>query len=184
MDKGSHDNKYLQSSYVKYGKENFKWEIIKYLEKVENKEKLREELLKWEQHYIDRYIVEGSVDSNICYNLAPTAGSVLGTKNPMTEETKKKISEATKGKNLGKEPPNKGTKMSEEQRVLLSSIAIKTKRKPPSREGLGHTEETKKKMSKRMEGNNYGSKLKGIPKSEETKKKIKESWKKRKENKG
>ena len=37
-----HRNKYLQSSFNKYKEENFKWEVIKYIEKLEDKKELKQ----------------------------------------------------------------------------------------------------------------------------------------------
>ena len=73
-----HNNRHLQKSYNKHGKDNFKFEL---LEIVEDKEKLIER----EQFYINEYIIEDKkgnkiVDSSRCYNILPVAGSRLGIK--------------------------------------------------------------------------------------------------------
>ena len=76
-----HGNDYLQKAYNKYGKDNFIFEIISY---IEDKTKL----IEYEQKWLDFFNPE--------YNILKTAGSPLGTK--MSDETRKKISESKKGK--------------------------------------------------------------------------------------
>lgn len=84
--KGSkHYNKHLQSSYNKYGLDNFTFEIIEYVEDI-NK------LIEIEQFWIDKLNV---CNDNYGYNISPTAGSCLGVK--ASEETKKKMSIKNKG---------------------------------------------------------------------------------------
>lgn len=77
-----HTNNHLQSAWNKYGKENFKFEIIN----ICNKE--REKLLSNEQYYLD------TLSTN--YNILKTAGSTKGRK--MSEEAKLKISMSNLGK--------------------------------------------------------------------------------------
>lgn len=135
-----HQNRFLQRAYNKNLKVDFILEILEYCEV--------EKLIQREQYYIDNLKPE--------YNLTPTAGSSLGVKHSaetrkrmslakqqMTEETKRKMSEA-----------NKGRKLSEEHKRRISE----------GRKGRKFTEETKKKMSLAS---------KGKPKSEEHKRKIK-----------
>lgn len=98
---GKHRNKHLQRSYNKYGKKNFTFSVVEYVEVLED-------LIDREQYYMDRY------DWGMLYNLNPTAGSCLGIKRSdemkeklrkfhtgrkHTEESKKKMSESTSGKN-------------------------------------------------------------------------------------
>jgi group I intron endonuclease len=163
--KGIHVNNHLQFAVKKYEIENFKFDIVKYVEKIEDKQKLKEELLKWEQHYLNDYVVNGKVDSNRCYNICITAGSRLGM--PPTfkgrkhsEESKKKVSESNKGEKNGMygkvgilspnyervksaeerekiSRGNKGKKHSDETKKILKELST----------GRLHTEETKKKLS-------------------------------------
>ena len=93
-----HHNKHFQSSYNKYGKENFCFIILELCEK--------EKCIEREQYYIDTLLPE--------YNKSPTAGSMLGNK--LSEETKEKISKANKGKTGHK----LGQKLSEETKKRLS----------------------------------------------------------------
>lgn len=78
-----HSNCYLQNTYNKYGKEIFKFEVLEFVKTIE-------ELLSKEQYYIELY--------NVCnkdkgYNLVVDA-----TRNILSEESKKKISKALKGR--------------------------------------------------------------------------------------
>jgi hypothetical protein len=82
-----HCNRYLQRSYNKYGKENFRFVVLEYVIDPEI-------LLKREQWWLDIFY-----DKKHCYNINPTAGSRLGVKH--TEKAKKKMSKAKKGKILG-----------------------------------------------------------------------------------
>lgn len=87
LNKGIHENAYLQNAWNKYGSENFIFEII---EIVANKEII----LEREQHYLDLY---KSYDQKIGYNIHKIAGSALGFKHD--EETKKQMSEKASGEN-------------------------------------------------------------------------------------
>lgn len=116
---GIHSNKHLQNAWIKYGKEGFKFCILKIIDDTENftDTKLRE----LETKYIQKTMC---YKPEIGYNFIP-GGS--GTSNlPCSEETKKKISEANKGK----EAYNKGIPMSEEQKSLLKEVNRRKKGKP------------------------------------------------------
>lgn len=88
-----HGNRYLQNSFDKYGEDNFIFEI---LEPVEDKNNL----IVREQYWIDTL---NACNKNIGYNLAPTAGSLLGVKR--SQESKIKISQAKIGKFKGELSP-------------------------------------------------------------------------------
>lgn len=83
-----HHSNYLQNAYNKYGKENFVFEILEEVNDIN-------ELITREQKWIDELKPE--------YNMTLIAGlnSHLGMKR--SEETKKKISEALKGKKISQE---------------------------------------------------------------------------------
>ncbi len=87
-----HHSVYLQNAYKKYGKENFVFEILEYVNEIN-------ELINREQFWIDEINPE--------YNMTLIAGlkSHLGMKR--SEETKKKISEALKGKKISEEHKKK-----------------------------------------------------------------------------
>ncbi len=94
LSKNKHGNSRLQRAFNKYGKENFKFEII---EEIFEKTKL----LEREQYYLDTLLYaqeyikkENDKFKQLGYNINPTAGSFLG--NTHTERTKNKIRETNK----------------------------------------------------------------------------------------
>jgi group I intron endonuclease len=113
LNRRDHYNKKLQNAWNKHGKENFTFEII---EEVLDKSKLIER----EQHYLDTL--------NPWYNVCKSAGNTLGADfynsksfkqkmrkskiesayykdvlcKPRSDETKRKMSEAQKGRTLSK----------------------------------------------------------------------------------
>lgn len=92
--KGVHHSATLQRSWVKYGKEAFKFTV---LESVPN----TKVLLQREQFWIDSEQCIGRLG----YNMSPTAGSPLGVKH--TESARKNMSAAHKGKVLTEEHKRK-----------------------------------------------------------------------------
>lgn len=122
-----HVNKHLQSAVIKYGIENFKFEVMLYLEKLDCKVKLREDLLNYENLELSKYKKEdGSIDQSKCYNSRIYAESNLGIKlYTPSDETKKKQRIAKIGKKLSK------THVNRIQR---------------SRKGYTHSKETKEKI--------------------------------------
>lgn len=118
LKKKRHTNRYLQSSYNKYGKKNFKFEIIKF---VENKKKL----IFYEQKFID---LTFSFNRNFGYNLCeiadrPTKGKKIS----------KKHKEAISIRNSGRNSYWFGKKFSKEHRKKLCesrSNQIMTNNKP------------------------------------------------------
>jgi len=89
-----HTNKYLQNSANKHGIDCFFGEILETVMNVND-------LLTVEQKYLDLYYD----NQDTCYNMCPKAGSALGRKH--SEETKRKISEAHKGKTVSQETRKK-----------------------------------------------------------------------------
>lgn len=83
-----HRSKYLQNCYNKYGEDSLKFEVIH--ECISDK---KEDILRDEQFYIDTLNPE--------FNTLKIAGSSLGYK--PTEESRKKMSEAQKGKKHSEE---------------------------------------------------------------------------------
>lgn len=150
LKKNNHPNQHLQNAYNFYGKGKLFFEIIEYIEP--NKEKLIER----EQYYIDLLKPE--------YNILKNAYNNLGYKH--TDETRKKMSKSSKGKLKSKKHSQ--------------NISNGLKGKPKSeihKLHLKKSDEWKKKRSESMIGEknaNYGKKL-----SEEQKKKISETCKKR-----
>lgn len=116
---GIHPNKHLQNAWIKYGKEGFKFQILKIIDNVENF--TDKQLRDLETEYIQKTMC---YKPEIGYNFIPGG---LGTSNlPCSEETKRKISEANKGR----EAHNKGIPMSEEQKSLLKAINREKRGKP------------------------------------------------------
>ena len=161
--KGNHHcNILLQNAYNKYGKKNFKFRILLYCKPSK--------LTKYEQIFVDYYIPETLY--NICTECVGSRFGVI-----LSEETKRKISEANSGKNS----PMYGKHHSEEAKRKMSKakhgknslmygkhLSEKTKRKiSEANSGKNHpmygkhpSEETRKKMSKIKGGeNNPNSKL-------------------------
>ncbi len=184
-DRFRHHSPHLQYAWNKYGEEGFVFEILEFCEPT------KEKLLQLEQIWMDSlcsYLPEYG------YNICRVAGSCLGVK--LSEEHKRKISEANLGKKLSEETKRKiskaaqGRKLSEEQKkkLLAANLGKKmsegTKRKiSKASRGRRHTEEAKKKMSEARRGKklteeqkkklleaNLGRKL-----SEEHKRKISEA---------
>lgn len=80
LKRGDHYNSYLQSSWSKYGEENFEFGVLEYLDDAD-------ELITREQVYLDLY---ESYDSANGYNILRFAGSALGHRH--TELTRQKMS--------------------------------------------------------------------------------------------
>jgi group I intron endonuclease len=129
--RGSH-NFPLRRAMKKYGAENFQFDILVLCEP--------ENLTFVEQDQIDYWKkVKGWKNM---YNICPTAGSMLGVKH--SEETKQKLSEAAKGKQL-----------SEEHKQKISE-ALKGKKHPMF--GRQHSAETKKLLSDALKEKRVGNK--------------------------
>lgn len=115
---GIHTNKHLQSAWNKYGEENFKFEVI---ETIDDEIFTNEYLRDLETKYIQE---SKCYKDSIGYNFIPGG---IGTLNlPCSEEKKRKISDANKGK----ETWNKGVSMSEEQKEKLREINRVRRGKP------------------------------------------------------
>lgn len=147
--KQCHHNPKIQHHYNKYGEADLEFKVIVCCDK--------ETLIAYEQFYIDAL--------NPYFNICRNAGNTLGQKpwlgRKMSEETKKKLSIANKGKRKGiKGKPlsperiqhlreiNTGRKMSLESRQKMSAA-----KKGKPRAGRPHTEESKRKMSIARMGN-------------------------------
>ena len=121
LNRNKSDNKYLQEDYNKYGKENFKFEIIEECKK--------DNLLERETYWINNY---KGIFSKYTYNEKDRNGyndeykynlskSVSGSKNGMYGKKHKKESIEIMRKKVS--IANKGKKRSEECKKLLSEIA-------------------------------------------------------------
>jgi len=122
-------------------------------------------------------------------------GSGGSTGGIVSEETRKKLSAALKGRKITEEErkkrsiSRKGKKKSKEWvekvaaanrgKVRSEEVKLRQSVLQKGRPGTPHTEETKRKMSEQRKGNQYH---KGYAHSQETREKMREAWKKRKEN--
>ena len=135
----------LQRAWNKYGEGAFEFKPLLYCDKSN--------LLFYEQRAIDALNGNG-------YNLNPTAGSSLGMKH--TEESRKKMSKANKGRfpseetkrklsraNKGRLGTFKGRTHTEETKRKISEAA---KGRPNPFKGRTHTKESRRKMSKAAKG--------------------------------
>lgn len=150
--KGDHCNCHLQNACNFYGIEAFDFIIIELCS--------TEDLIEREQYYINLLIPH---DPNIGYNFCRTAGSVLGR--AMSEQTKRKISDANKGRKLSKwqiellRGINSGIKHSPEHRLKITvgntgkKMSDEAKLKiSAGNKGKIRTEEQNKAHSKAMKG--------------------------------
>ena len=135
--RGVHHNPHFQCSWNKYGETAFEFGILEYLDSPE-------ELHLAEQFWMDVYREEGKELYN--YGLAARS-PMLGR--PCSEETRRKISKAHKGKTLSEEHrcklsiSHKGKKLSEETKRKMSE----------ARRGRVFSKETRHKLSVAAMGN-------------------------------
>lgn len=83
--KGTHNNRYLQRSFNKYGNDAFVFEIIEYCN--------FKDLIAREQFYIDKF---ETCNPECGFNLAPTAGSSLGLKRTKVQITRQIVARGAK----------------------------------------------------------------------------------------
>ncbi len=112
--KNKHHNTHLQSSFNKYGIENFEFLILE----ICNEDKIRE----MEIYYIDLYV---SKNEDYGYNQTSGGGGILHYSH--SQETREKISKSS----MGKPPTRKGVELSQETKDKMSEAA---KGKPKSKE--------------------------------------------------
>lgn len=195
--------KYLWNSIRKYGKENFKMEILEFLlDKISLKKREIE------------IVNEDLLSDVLCMNIRLGGGGIqkgtrlseetrLKMSKPRSEEHRKHISDACKGKaGKYKKTDEHRKKIAESLRGTVQSEETKQKRadslKRAYSEKGGHSEETRRKMSQNRKGKGLGNlggmsgkhhsdesiiknseAHKGKKVSEETKRKISEFWEKR-----
>ena len=102
LENNRHINPHLQNAYNKYGKENFVYEVIEYIDDESN-------LLEREQYYLN------TLSSKNLYNISRSANSPMrGRKH--TEKWKRRMSVLMSGETS----PNYGRKASKEARQNMS----------------------------------------------------------------
>lgn len=137
---GIHKNSRLQRHCDKYGLDDLVFTVLIGCDK--------ETLLAYEQFYIDAL--------KPYFNISPTAGNTLGCK--CSEETKRKIAEANKGKYPSEETrrkigaSHKGSHRSEETKAKMRLAALGNK----NAQGHITSEETRKKLRDAKIGNTWG----------------------------
>ncbi|CAB4141321.1 grpIintron_endo, group I intron endonuclease [uncultured Caudovirales phage] len=183
----------LYKAMRKYGPDNFHFSII---EQTNNLDHLKE----LESKYIQEYNSYCFTENSNGYNMTLGGKGLFGYKHsnqtkkklseankgkPLSEETKRKLSEANKGRTLSEEHKRKvsetlkGRTLSEEHKRNLSKAA-RGKQKI-------HSEESKRKMRDAKIGKPLSEEtkrklseaFKGKPRSEETKRKISETLKRK-----
>lgn len=150
LQKGIHENRYLQNAWILYGESVFEFSEIEFVEK--------EDLIQREQYYLDLLNPE--------YNICKIAGNTLGQKPTLgkhwnlSEKTKKKISEAISGKNhpyFGKKRPEHSVAMKGENNPMYNKHqSEKTVQKI--------SEKAKKRLENRENHPMYGKKNPGASK--------------------
>jgi group I intron endonuclease len=176
--------KLIRRSLKKYGKENFKKEILEHCE-------TKELAFNNQEKYINQY---NTLHPN-GYNINPIGGF-----NKMDEKTRKKISKSRKGIKFSEEhirnlsESHKGISQTEETKRKISK-SLQGRSISSGMEGKSHSKETKQKMAdsakrrgisketqiKMLEGRKNSKKIKGRKRSEETKQRMREAWEKRKQ---
>jgi group I intron endonuclease len=183
---GYHCNKYMQSTYNKYGESIFEYYIIQVLE--DSEELLKNMEVYWISYY-NSYILDGGG-----YNLTRGGDGTWGMKH--TEETKNKLSEMNSGEKsfwFGRHHTEESKqKISESNMGRVSSEETIQKRKDSMPDmsgennpmfGKEHSEETKKKISDKAMGRVFSDEtLKklseshiGLEKTKETRQKLSDS---------
>ena len=138
-----HFNQHLQRAWNKYGEAEFEFIV---LERVEEEEYLVEREQLW-INLLNSY-EEG-------YNILPHAGNSLGYTH--TEETRRKISMAHRGKHCSKETRQKISEAmrGEKSPIYGKHLPKETRQKiSEAMRGKKHSDETKRKMSESHRGEN------------------------------
>lgn len=149
-----YNNDYFGSSYLliqdikKYGKENFKREILEYADS-------KEELDSLEKFYIRKY---NAVQSDEYYNIH-LGGSGGNTMAGWTEERRKEFKEKMSKITSGKNNPNYGKKLPSYRRELIRKKRLEYY-KNISDEDLLKFKETMRKVTKGEKNGMYGKKHK------------------------
>ncbi len=155
LKRGAHFSKHLQASWNKYGEESFIFEVICTVWDVEK-------LIEIEQTFLDLY---RAADNKFGYNSGDCAENPMRGKKH-TDESRKKMSEALKGKYCGEKSHWFGKHQSDESKQknreahLGKEVSSDTRKKISERTkgennpmfGKKHTEESKRKNAKSNTG--------------------------------
>lgn len=114
--KSKNENRHLINAWFKYGKENFDYYVLEYLDL--NEDLLKERELYWMQKY-------NSTERKYGYNLRMDSSTNM----IVHEETKMKLSQSIKGENN----PNYNHKWSEEKKQYMSNL-----KKQQYKDGIVH----------------------------------------------
>lgn len=163
------NTKYLQRAYNKYGKNNFIFEILEYIQILPNetKKEFRKRLVyEKEQFYLDTLLFaqeyirkENNKFKELGYNLSPTANSVLGIQR--SQEFKEKCRISSTGKKASKETREKLSTIHKGRKrgKLLESTKLKLSEYAKSRNGSKnpfynktHSIATRKILSEKRKG--------------------------------
>ena len=153
----------LKRAFNKYGKNNFKCELMLEQFNIPVICNSKEELDKSEIAYINLY---NAVEDDNFYNIAEG-----GTGGNLGEKVNQKISAALKGRVLSTEWRNKLKKPKSKETRLKLSIACKGR--PSNMKGKHHTEETKKILSEKLKGQPTWNK--GIPRPDYVKNAVRKA---------
>lgn len=102
--RNQHDNDYLQKAFNKYGEEDFIFEVLEVIPKLEDCSNDKDKLTEREQYWMDFYNCynrEYGYNINLSASINPMQGKTH------TPEARKKISEAAKGRILSEENKKK-----------------------------------------------------------------------------
>lgn len=153
LKKNKHSNRKLQSAWNFYGEQSFEFIVV---EIVIDKNKL----IEIEQQYLNNFLFANLTDNNrfesLGYNIRRIAESNLGYKASI--ETRRKMSEAAKGKK--KKPMSEETKqkLSDSQKGKsrkFSKEHLEYLRNSGWKKGQKHSEEHRKNISKGLKGKSH-----------------------------
>lgn len=161
--RGVHHSSHLQRAFIKYGEDNFRFEVLY--------ECSNAVIWQAEQDEIDLYLIDGKIDRTRCYNNSRTTfypSSTKGTsfskerkfRMKWTQERKDNLSR----KFSGQGNPFYGKTHSEKTLEIISKV----------HKGWKHTDESKQMMSEKKSGEGNG--FYGRKHTDETRTKMKKAW--------
>lgn len=166
---GSHCNSKLQNAWNKYGEDEFEFDVLEFCQK--------DVLILREQALIDTFdsVVSG-------FNILPIAGNTLGYRH--SDETKRKLSSANSGYRHSEEAKEsmRGRVVSDETRNALSIAHMGREMPQSQRDAIGRAHKGRKRTPEECAAISKGKTGKSRPPiSEETRLKMQEAQKRRRE---